>query len=140
MANTIQQGDAVTVTKRDITPADAKSGLYYPHFAGMSGTILKVYGEEASVLVDRDSLPEAIRTRHLENEEGERKKYLDRLSEAARGSLSDKEKKFPLQYTVLVSLKDLEKMTGEQAAKRLSANDLDAAEAAFLAQRAGKKK
>lgn len=139
MANTFAQGDAVTVVKRDATNADTKSGLYYTHFGGMSGTILKVYGEEASVLVERTSLPEAIRVRHEENEESERKKYLDRLSESAKGNLSDKEKKFPLHYTVLVSLKDLEKSSGDSSAKRLSEGDLDAAEAAHLAQRSKKK-
>lgn len=133
MATTFQIGDSVAIIARDTTAADTKSGLYYPHFQNLRGSVLKVYGEEASIVVDRDSLPEAIRTRHEENETAERKKYADRLSESARSGLSDKEKNFPLQYTVLVSVKDL------QAAKRASSQDLDSAEATFLAERSKKK-
>lgn len=139
MAHTYQAGDSVSIIARDATAPDTKSGLYYPHFANLRGSILKVYGEEASVLVDRDSLPDEIRTRHIENETAERKKYADRLSETARGGLSDKEKNFPLQYTILVALKDVQ-LDKEGAAKRLSAKDLEAAEAAFLAERSSKKK
>ncbi|MBC8136442.1 MAG: hypothetical protein H8F28_11195 [Fibrella sp.] len=139
MAHTYQAGDSVAIIARDTTPADSKSNLYFPHFANLRGSILKVYGEEASILIDRESLPEAIRTRHTENEVAERKKYSDRLSETARGGLSDKEKNFPLQYTILVALKDVQ-LDKEGAAKRLSAKDLEAAEAAFLAERSSKKK
>lgn len=133
MATTFQNGDSVSIIARESSNADTKSGLYYPHFGGLRGSILKVYGEEASIVIDRDSLPEAIRMRHEENEIAERKKYSDRLSEVARTSLSDKEKNFPLQYTVLVSLKDVE------PAKRLTSEELDAKEAALLAERSKKK-
>ena len=139
MTHTFQPGDSVSIVTRDAVNADTKSGLYFPHFGGLRGTILKVYGEEASVLVDRDSLPESIRTRHEDNEVAERKKYSDRISEAARGTLSDKEKNFPLQYTILIALKDAEydaEATKTATAKRLSAKDLDTAEAKFLAERA----
>jgi hypothetical protein len=139
MAHTFQAGDSVSIIARDATSADTKSGLYYPHFANLRGSILKMYGEEASVLVDRDSLPDEIRTRHIENETAERKKYADRLSEAARGGLSDKEKNFPLQYTILVAIKDVQ-LDKDGAAKRLSAKDLEAAESAYLAEKTGKKK
>ncbi len=139
MAHTYQAGDSVSIIARETIPADTKSGLYYPHFGNLRGSILKLYGEEASVLVDRDSLPDTIRTRHIENEVAERKKYADRLSETARGGLSEKEKNFPLQYTILVALKDVQP-DQEGAAKRLSAKDLEAKEAAFLAERSSKKK
>ncbi|MBC8142379.1 MAG: hypothetical protein H7Y38_13165 [Armatimonadetes bacterium] len=139
MAHTFQAGDSVAVIARDATNADTKSGLYYPHFADMRGTVLKIYGEEASILIDRDSLHTEIRVRHEENEVAERKKYAERISEAARNSLSDKEKNFPLQYTILIALKDVVP-DADGAAKRLSATDLDTAEATFLAERAAKKK
>ena len=133
MATTFQIGDSVSIVARDTSSADTKSGLYYPHFANLTGSILKIYGEEASIVVDRDSLPEAIRVRHEENEAAERKKYSDRLSESARSGLSDKEKNFPLQYTVLVSVKDI------QPAKRVTSRELDAAEDAAIAERSKKK-
>jgi len=139
MAHTFQAGDSVAVIARDATNADTKSGLYYPHFGNMRGTVLKIYGEEASILIDRDSLHTEIRTRHEENEIAERKKYAERISEAARNSLSDKEKNFPLQYTILIALKDVVP-DADGAARRLSAADLDSAEATFLAERAKKKK
>ena len=135
MAHTFQAGDSVCVVVRDATNADTKSGLYYPHFGNLRGTMLKIYGEEGSILIDRDSLPDTIRARHIENEVAERKKYAERLSEVARGSLSDKEKNFPLQYTILIALKDV-LLDTEANTKRLSAKDLDSAEAAFLAERA----
>lgn len=132
MATTrFKEGDRVSVIARNQTAADVKSGLYYPHFADLTGTILKVYGEEASVLVDRETLPEGIRKRHEQGEKAERAKYLDRLSDDARSRLSDKEKMFSLQYAVLVSLADLKVNT----TKRLTATELDAAEEEFLNQK-----
>src|SRR5436305_1814868 len=98
------EGDRVKIIARDQTPADIKSGLYYSHFANLRGTILKVYGEEASVLVDRDTLPNEVRRRHEETETSERKRYLDRLSEDAKSKLGQKEKEFNLSYAVLVSV------------------------------------
>ncbi len=139
MAHSFQAGDSVAVIARDATNSDTKSGLYYPHFADMRGTVLKIYGEEASILIDRDSLHTEIRVRHEENEIAERKKYAERISEAARNSLSDKEKNFPLQYTILIALKDVVP-DADGAARRLSATDLDNAEATFLAERTAKKK
>jgi hypothetical protein len=132
---TLKPGDTVIVTEREQTPADIKSGLYYPHFANMRGTILKIYGEEVSVTIDRDSLPDSIRKRHETNEKAERTKYLDRLSEVAKSALADKEKNFLLGYTVLVGMKDIALESKEAAAKRLTAKELDEAEEAFLNSR-----
>lgn len=100
-------GDLVEIVVRDHTPNDIKSQLYYPHLGGLSGRILKIYGEEAGVQIERTTLPDAIRTRHNEMELAMRQKWLDGLSEEARSKLGDKEKEFNLAYTVLVSLKDL---------------------------------
>lgn len=141
------EGDRVKVIARDQTNADIKSGLYYPHFANLRGAILKVYGEEASVLVDRETLPDEVRKRHETTETSERKRYLDRLSEDAKGKLGQKEKEFNLAYAVLVSINDLEKdksapksasalTEAEAEAKRLTEKDLEAKEAEFLAVRA----
>ena len=137
----INEGDRVAVASRPHTASDNKSGLYYPHYADMRGTILKLYGEEASVLVDRDSLPAAIRQRHEETEQSERRRYLDRLSEEARGRASEREKNFQLNYAVLVSVNDLrpDNSAPPETGPRLTENDLTAAEEAHLAERKGKK-
>jgi len=151
---TFKQGDNVVIATREQTSADVKSGLYYGHFAGLHGTILKVYGEEASVLVDRETLPAPILKRHEGNEKAERGRYLDRLSEVARNSLGEKEKNFALHYAVLVSVKDLSPVkagkkpaakpaadaaaSAEEGGKRLTENELSAAEEAFLRERAQK--
>lgn len=116
MAAKLKQGDAVVIASREQTAADVKSGLYYGHYAGLRGTILKLYGEEASIAVDRDSLPSDIRVRHEEGEKGMRQKWLDNLSEEARGRLNEGDKKFALNYAVLVSVNDLAPDRG--AAKR----------------------
>lgn len=133
-------GDTVAVMGREQTPADIKSGLYYAHYAGMTGTILKVYGEEASVLVDRESLPNPIRVRHEENEKAQRQRWLDGLSDEARNKLSASEKTFSLNYAILVAVADLGKSKprpAEAAAapKRLTEAEIAAKEAEFLASR-----
>ena len=101
------EGDAVQIAARDAVSADAKSGLYYAHYANLKGTILKLYGEEASVLVDRETLPTEVRVRHDEGEAAMRQKWLDGLSEEGRNRLTAREKAFTLNYAVLVSLNDL---------------------------------
>lgn len=112
-----EPGSHVQVAPREQTSADIKSGLYYPHYANLYGTILKLYGEEASVLVDRDSLPTEVRARHEEGEKAMRQKWLDGLSEEARNRLSAREKEFGLNYAVLVSVNDLKPFDPSKAPK-----------------------
>jgi hypothetical protein len=136
--STFQPGDTVVVASRPQTSADIASHLYYPHYAGLSGTILKVYGEEAAVLVDRSSLPSPILTRHEQNEKHQRQRWLDSLSDEARNKLSASEKQFALNYAILVSVKDLGAGTAsasDDAPTRKTAKELEDAEAEFLASR-----
>jgi hypothetical protein len=137
----LAEGDAVVIVARDHTASDGKSGLYYAHYGNLTGTILKVYGEEASVLVDRDVLPVDIEKRHADNEKAMRQRWLDGLSEEARNRLTSTEKAFRLNYAVLVSLADLEKgkKRDDAPVKRPSEADLAQAEARFLAERASAK-
>jgi hypothetical protein len=136
----LSEGDAVVVAAREQSAADVKSGLYYPHYGGLTGTILKIYGEEASVLIDRETLPTEIEKRHAENEKAMRQRWLDGLSEEARNRLSATEKVFGLNYAVLVSLADLSKgkKRDDAPVRRPSEADLSEAEARFLAERAAK--
>ncbi len=105
--NTIKQGDTVLIAAREATAGDVKSGLYFAHYANLRGTVLRLYGEEAAVQVDRDSLPPEVRARHEEGEQAMRSRWLDNLSETARTGLSEREKSFALNYAVLVSVADL---------------------------------
>ncbi|MDX1931094.1 MAG: hypothetical protein SFU56_00665 [Capsulimonadales bacterium] len=131
-----KEGDRVVVVARTQTAGDIKSGLYFPHYAHLRGVVLKVFGEEASVLIDRDALPSEIRMRHEETEVSERRRYLDRLSEEVRGRASERERNFRLNYAVLVSLNDLStEETARDEASRTTGDRLDAAEEAFLAER-----
>ncbi len=104
---TIKQGDAVVIAARETTTGDAKSGLYFAHYANLRGTVLRLYGEEAAVQVERDSLPAEVRARHEEGEQAMRSRWLDNLSETARVGLNEREKSFSLNYSVLVSVADL---------------------------------
>ncbi len=135
----ITVGTRVVVVDREQLPADVKSGLFYPHYAGLTGEVLKVYGQECAVLVDRTALPPAIIERHQQNEKQQRQRWLDGLSEDARSKLSAKEKELVLNYAILVSLSDLTVSTdgGESRILRANTADLDAAEEAFLAERGG---
>ena len=111
----VKPGERVMIAAREATPQDTKSGLYFAHYANLRGTVLKVYGDEAAIQVDPDSLPGDIRARHHEGEQAMRQRWLDNLSEAARGSLSDREKAFRLNYAVLVALRDLRPDNGQAA-------------------------
>lgn len=139
-------GENVRVLTREQVPADIKSQLYYPHYAGLRGTILKLYGEETSILVHRDSLPPEIRARHVENERAMRQRWLDGLSEEGRNRLNAREKEFGLKYAILVGLKDIEPVAASEneamsgatsngladGAGRTTSGDLTAAEEKFL--------
>jgi hypothetical protein len=130
MSIAISNGDIVTITARDAGGGDAKSGLFYPHYRGLSGTVAKVYADgTAAVTIDTNSMPEALRLRHEAGSEAQRRKWLEGLSEEARNRLSPAEKKFSLRYTVLVATADLQKQA------RKSSSDLDVAEEQFLESR-----
>jgi len=108
VATTFKEGDRVQIVDREATPDDVKSGLFYPHFRGLTGTIQKIYpGQEVAVELETESLPEAIAHRHGDVQEQMKTRWLDGLSEEARNRLSEQELDFRLRYTVLVSLGDL---------------------------------
>lgn len=147
----VQEGDYVRIVEREVTPADLKSGLYYPFFGGVAGTVDKIYENgEAAVKVDLETLPAEMVKRHTEVQDSIKRKWLQGLSGEARNRLTPEEKRFTLAYALLVQDTDLEKATqGEveravakteatvirASAKSLTSQDLDAAEEDFLRQR-----
>ena len=113
------EGDVVQVISREVTPADTKNQTYYPYFAGLSGTVDKVYDNEMSVRVDEEALPEDVRKRHAEIQESIKRKWLNGLSGEARNRLTPDEKQFKLAYTILVQAADLERIKpGQKPSKK----------------------
>ncbi len=108
--STVKEGDRVRIVAREATDEDFKSGMYYGHYAGMTGTVQKVYGkDEVAIEVEHDSLAKEIRKRHDEVRDQMKTKWLDGLSEEGRSKLTEREKDFNLRYMVLVRMADLEK-------------------------------
>ncbi len=145
MAANPVEGDTVQITDRDTTAADTKSGLFYPHYRGLTGTLTKLYGDgTANITVDPESLPAEIRARHQAGTTAMRQKWLDGLSDEARNKLSGAEKKFSLRYSLLAGVSDLSTIERavqtdvelENPPARKKAVDLDDAEARHLAEAA----
>jgi ribosomal protein L21E len=150
MATTFREGDRVRIADRPATADDAKSGMFFDYYRGLTGTVQKVYPtQEAAVEIDMGSLTEPVAKRHLDVQEQMKTRWLDGLSEEARNRLSETEKDFRLRYTLLVMLKDLtahdkppvarpvpaSAPVAEAAPKRATSADLTAAEEAELRRR-----
>ncbi len=107
-AEPLASGTPVRLADREAGSADTKSGLFYPYYRGLTGTVTKDYADgTVSLTVDADSLPEEIRKRHQTGTEAMRTKWLEGLSDEARNKLSAAEKKFSLRYSLLVGAEDL---------------------------------
>jgi hypothetical protein len=145
----VKEGDRVRIVSRPQTDEDIKSGLYYPHYAGLVATVDRVYEKEVCLKIDLDSLPEDAAKRHKEIQESIKKKWLNGLSGEARNRLTPQEKQFEITYTVLVAPGDLEpakELPGSAVPKAkaepesdeahaLTSKDLDSAEEEFLKER-----
>jgi hypothetical protein len=135
----LTEGASVRLADRETSAADTKSGLFYPYYRGLTGTIAKLYSDStAAVAVDPDSLPEDIRKRHQAGTDAMRQKWLDGLSDEGRNKLSAAEKKFSLRYSLLVSLADLSSIDAPEPARK-SLTEIEEAEAAHLAEVTKKK-
>ena len=135
----LAEGAAVKLADRETGAADLKSGLFYPYYRGLTGTIAKLYSDgTAAVAVDSDSLPEDIRKRHQAGTEAMRQKWLDGLSDEGRNKLSAAERKFSLRYSLLVSVGDLSAGDAPEPSRK-SLTEIEADEAAHLAEVSKKK-
>jgi uncharacterized protein YkvS len=118
----MKAGDRVIVTQRQVTADDAKSGLYYEYFGGLTGTVDRVYDDmSVCVDVDLDSLADSARERHLAMQEAEKKRWLDSLAQEARSRLTPEQQQLKMSYKILVSKKDLEPFTGAKPPKKEAA-------------------
>lgn len=104
----LAEGTTVRLADREPNAADTKSGLFYPYYRALTGTVAKLYADgTATVAIDTESLPAEIRARHQAGTDAMRQKWLDNLSDEARNKLSAAEKKFSLRYNLLVGVADL---------------------------------
>jgi len=104
----LAEGASVRLADREPSAADTKSGLFYPHYRALTGTVAKLYADgTATISVDPESLPAEIRARHQAGTDAMRQKWLDGLSDEARNKLSAAEKRFSLRYNLLVGIADL---------------------------------
>ena len=104
----LAEGSPVRLADREPSASDAKSGLFYPHYRRLTGTVAKLYADgTATISIDSESLPPEIRARHQAGTDAMRQKWLDGLSDEARNKLSAGEKKFSLRYNLLVGVTDL---------------------------------
>ena len=108
----IKVGDAVRVVDRDPKAADAKSGLYFSHYRGLTGKVFKQYGTgdkaEIAIEVDIDSLPEEVAVRHLQARDQMREKL---PAEAKKACAPGTENEFNIRYIILVAFADITRRT-----------------------------
>ena len=105
-----KEGDRIRIVRRPPTSTDAKTGLYYGYYGGLSGTLFKLYGRgegaQAAVEIDLESLPEDVARRHLEVRDQMRAAL---SGEARRASAPGAEHEFRLRYVILVAVSDLQR-------------------------------
>ncbi len=139
MAQQLKEGASIRLADREASAADTKSGLFYPYYRGLTGTVAKLYADDtATVTIDPDSLPEEIRKRHQTGTDAMRQKWLDGLSDEGRNKLSAAEKKFSLRYSLLVGVADLTPIDAPEPSRK-SLSEIEEAEAAHLNEVAQKK-
>lgn len=117
----LKAGDRVQVAKRPVTADDAKTGLYYEYFGGLTGTVDRVYDDHSVCIdVDLESLQPAAQQRHAEMQEAERKRWLESLSNDVRSRLTPEQQKLKMSYKILVGARDLQPLSGgpEKPAKK----------------------
>jgi len=113
---TLKEGMRVQVRARPLQDKEAQEGRYAPHLANATGTILKIYTpQEIAVDLDIESLPEAVRERHAEQQARMHERWLTSLSEEARNRLTEEEKTFRLRYVVLLSEADLQPLAEKRS-------------------------
>ncbi len=104
----IRTGDRVSIVTRPVTEDDAVEQLYFEYFGGLTGTVVKIYDNgSVCVNVDLESLRPDFQKRHAELEKLEKERWLNSLSEEAKRNMTAEQKQYKIDYTILVSEKDL---------------------------------
>lgn len=114
----LKSGDRVTIRQRELTADDSRTGLYYAYFGGLTGTVDRVYPDKSvCLIVDMDSLPTAMKDRHLKVQKQERDRWLQGLSDEVRNRLTGEQKQLKMSYNILVGEADLVPLKEEKAPK-----------------------
>ncbi len=109
----LQEGARVRVKAREASAEDRKTGRYFPHMAGLTGTIENAYeGDQYAVKVDNETMTPITAEVHKVASERMRAKVVNDLSEEARKHFTKEELDFPVHYVLLVDGADLEPVAG----------------------------
>lgn len=112
MSLRLKEGESVRVNSRTVTPQDLKTGLYFNHYANLTGTVFKIYGSgdaaQAAIDVDIESLPIEVAQRHQET----RDSMLRTITGERGRNTADAETDFRLRYVILVAANDLARHKG----------------------------
>jgi hypothetical protein len=105
-----KEGDRVRVVKRPVTDEDRKKNRYFPHMAGLVGTVQNVYdGGVVAVRIDEATLSSVTAEVHKRSTERMREKFLSDASEEAKKAMTKEELEFGAHFMQLVEAEDLEK-------------------------------
>jgi ribosomal protein L21E len=107
---TWKEGDRVRIVGRPTTEDDRKKGRYFPHMAGLTGSVTNIYDDgQIAVRVEIDSLTPTSREVHATATVKMREKFVSGTSEEQRKQLTSEELNFPANFVALVEAGDLEK-------------------------------
>lgn len=111
MSNRWKEGDRVRVVTRTVTEDDRKNNRYFPHMAGLTGTVQNVYdGQLVAVRIDDAELGEVTQEVHRRAVERMREKFFGQIGEEAKKVLTKEELEFNAHFMQLVGASDLEKV------------------------------
>lgn len=108
----LNEGDRVRVKTRDASADDRKTGRYFPHMAGLTGSIENAYeGDQFAVKVDQETMTPASAEVHKVASERMRAKSAEGMSEEAKKHFTKEELDFEVHYVLLLDGADLERVS-----------------------------
>lgn len=111
MSVKVKEGDRVKIVTREVTEEDRKSGAYFDHMAGLSGTVQNVYPfDQIAVKIEKSNLANIPADVHKVAVQRMRDKFLSSISEEQKKNLTAEEINFDAHYMLLVKGADLEKL------------------------------
>lgn len=106
-----KEGDRVRIVTRPATKEDRISYRYFPHMAGMVGTVAHVFNADEIVMtVDPEALNKVARDVQAVAVDRMRTKFVSKVGEEQQAKLTPEELKFDANYNLLVRSGDLEKV------------------------------
>ena len=112
MSTKWKEGDRVRVVTRPVTDEDRKKNRYFPHMAGLVGTVQNVYdGGVVAVRIDETTLSAVTKDVHKRSTERMREKFLGDASEEAKKAMTKEELEFNAHFMQLLEAGDIEKVS-----------------------------